>query len=121
MKNGSQCGLCFIFFILFLTTSCARIEFYALKTTDFSISSKSQAEKYFEYEGVAETYFWGKSPRLANVDLDETFHKNHFLDPSYIGIEQHVGIKSALLTFLTLGLYCPIDYKITLRSKEDLR
>lgn len=105
--------------MIFFSTSCSQINFTASGETPFKISANKQSELAFEKESTADFYFWGYSPGIATVDLDNYTSELELENPSYVSVEQSFGFKSLFYTFITLGLYCPVDYKVSLfRARE---
>lgn len=101
-----------LFIILLTVTSCASINFVSSEKTPFKISTSKKGDKAVEIEGTADFYFWGNSPGVMKIDLEDLQTKMGFDNPSFVSVEQTVGLKSFFFTAVTLGLYCPIDYKV---------
>lgn len=113
-------------FCLFITTlfftSCSSLDFIEDGKTPYKISAGKNSEQTVQIESTADFYFWGNSPGDFTVNLED--HGNELgLDlPSAVTIEQTMGWKSFFFTILTFGLYCPVDYKISLlTNKEPLK
>ena len=121
MNWRTSCVFCLFIFILMITSSCSSLNFIASGRTPFKISANSKSEQIVEIEGTSDFYFWGFSPGELIVDLEDSSNRLGLNLPSYVTIEQYVSAKSLLYSILTLGLFCPVDYKFAvLTSKDDL-
>lgn len=107
-----------IFVILIFTTSCSQIEFVQNGAKPFKISAESGSEKIIEVHGEVPFYFWGLVPKKHVVDLEtELFEKGaHF--PSMVKVGRESTFRSTFFTIMTLGLYDPEAYVISVYSRE---
>jgi hypothetical protein len=99
-------------------TSCSSLEFIAGGSTPFKISVGKNSEKVVEIESTADFYFWGNSPGYSVIDLEDHGNELGLERPSFVAIEQRISWKSVFYTIVTLGLYCPVDYKISLLTDK---
>lgn len=122
MNWRTSCVFCLFSFILMVSTSCSQLNFIASGRTPFKIAANSQSEQSVEIAGTRDFYFWGLTPAEANVDFEDEANRLGLNLPSYVGVEQYTGATSFFYCLLTLGLYCPVDYKIVvLTAKEVLK
>ncbi|OUR97839.1 hypothetical protein A9Q84_06475 [Halobacteriovorax marinus] len=56
---------------------------------------------------------WGLIPREHTVNLDSELSDTALLSSAKIEVEEYQDGMDVIYTFLTLGLYRPIRYKIT--------
>ena len=111
---------CLFSIALLLLTSCSSLNFLASGKTPFKISANSKSEKSIVIEGARDFYFWGIFPAQLNINFEDESNRLGLSFPSYVSVEQNIGLKSFFYTVLTLGLYCPVDYKIiVLTANED--
>lgn len=87
--------------------------------TPIRISANHKSELTNVISGTSDFYFWGKSPSHSDVDLEDLSNRLGLSYPSYVSVEQTTGWKSFFFTVITLGLYSPVDYKITVLSAKD--
>lgn len=120
MNRRTSCVFCLFTFILLFTTGCSSLNFIASGKTPFKISASSKSEQAVAIEGHSDFYFWGILPGHSDVDLEEQGNRLGLNLPSYVSVEQATGWKSFFYSVLTLGFYCPVDYKVVvLTAKED--
>lgn len=101
-----------LFIAVFLLSSCSTLNFVAEGNTPFKISAEKNSDQTVEAEGSADFYFWGQSPGVMKIDLEDLETKLGMTRPSFVSIEQTFGLKSLFFTVITFGLYCPVDYKV---------
>lgn len=111
MNKQSGFGFC-LFLSVFLLSSCSSLNFVAEGNTPFKISPVSNSDQYVEEEGSADFYFWGQAPGVMKIDLEDMETKFGMTRPSFVSLEQNFSAKSLFFTVITLGLYCPVDYKV---------
>ena len=70
---------------------------------------------------ASDFYFWGKSPLNDVIDLDDYAVERGLENPSSVTVSQSIGWRSLLYTIVTLGLYAPVDYKISLLVDKEQR
>ena len=105
----------------FFITYCGTIEFKSSGHTPFKIAAGKNSDDSLEVESSYDFYFWGMSPKVGVVDLEDATRELGVNRPSFVAISQNVGWKSFFYSIVTLGLYCPVDYKIkVLTTKEKL-
>jgi hypothetical protein len=110
---NKQSGLLLCLFIsVFLLSSCSSLNFVAEGNTPFKISAQSSSDQTVEAEGSADFYFWGQSPGVMKIDLEDIETKFGMTRPSFISVEQTFSAKSLFFTVITFGLYCPVDYTV---------
>lgn len=121
MNWRSSCVFCLFSFIFLLAPGCTSLSFIASGRTPFRISANSKSEKSVAIEGKNDFYFWGKSPGVGIVDLEDQSNRLGLTLPSYVSVEQTTGWKSFFYSVLTLGLYCPQDYKIVVLTAAEIK
>jgi uncharacterized protein YceK len=111
----------FSIFMLLALSACSTIEFNTSGNEKFRVGILSASEKEASVVITKDFYFWGLSPEFAEINFqDET--KNLGVNfPSYVTIEQSYTFKDIAYTFLTLGLYCPVTYKLTLLTNGSVK
>ncbi|RPJ77716.1 MAG: hypothetical protein EHM20_05610 [Alphaproteobacteria bacterium] len=111
---------CLFSFILLLTTGCSSLNFIASGKTPFKIVATGNADQKIAIEGTEDFYFWGRLPKNMEIDLEDESNRLGLYRPSHVSVEQSIGWKSLFYSIITLGFYCPVDYKIVvLNSKDD--
>lgn len=117
MNRRTYRVLC-LFMITFFITSCSSLDFIASGAAPFKISVGKNSDRSENLESTADFYFWGNSPGHSTIDLQELSDKLGLEHPSFVSIEQTIGWKSFFYTIVTFGLYCPVDYKISLLTDK---
>jgi Bor protein len=107
--------------VLLLLTSCSTIEFNTSGKETFYLSPRPGSEKLIEVKVTKDFYFWGLTPKkgMRDFDLEDELDGYGVNQPSYVAVEQSFSFKNVLYTVVTLGLYCPVDYRVTLLSKGE--
>lgn len=109
-------------FCLFMTTlfltSCSSLDFVASGKTPFKMAVGKNSDQTVEIESTADFYFWGNSPGNFIINLEDESNRLGLEQPSSVSIEQKTSLKSLFFTIVTLGLYCPVDYKISLLTTK---
>lgn len=113
-SKGRARGLCLscLFITSFIFGGCSHVDFESTGNTPFKISAEKNSDETVEVEGTADFYFWGQSPSEMKVDLEDFETKLGMTRPSFVSVEQTWKPMSLFLTVVTLGLYCPVDYKV---------
>jgi hypothetical protein len=112
---------CLFNFIFLFAISCSSTNYIASGKTAFRISAGPGSEQSFTIEGINEFYLWGIFPKKVDIDLENHSVLRELYYPSYVTVEQSIGWKSLLYTIVTLGFYCPVNYKIeVLATKGEL-
>lgn len=109
----------FLYFVIMIfSMSCSQIEFVQNGLKPFKISAESGSERIIEVRGEVPFYFWGLVPKKHVVDLDtELFEKGaHY--PSMVKVGRESTFSSAFYTIITLGLYVPEPFVISVYSRE---
>ena len=110
-----------LFVALAFLTSCGSLEFVSVGTGPLKISSGKNSDEALEFQGVKDFYFWGMFPKKERIDVEDIAISLGALDPSYVTVSESVSFKSLLYSVLTLGMYCPVDYKIKILSRKDFK
>lgn len=101
-----------LFIMLLFACSCSQLSFVSGEKTPFKISPDKGSEQVVEIEGTSDIYFWGISPGISRIDLDDLEVSEGDNFPSFVSVEHSISLTNMLYAFVTLGLYCPVDYKI---------
>lgn len=107
----------FLQLILLFLISCTRLEFVQEGRDLYKVGANSGSEKIIEVSGEAPFYFWGLVPEKSVVDFDKVFFEKGVHGPSMVKITRENTFYTNFITFLTLGLYCPEAYKISVYSQ----
>ena len=123
MSRQNSSVFCLFVFFLFFISSCSSLDFVVSKNgkTPFKISASKSSGKEIEIESRSDFYFWGKSPLNDVIDLDDYAVERGLENPSSVTVSQSIGWRSLLYTIVTLGLYAPVDYKISLLVDKEQR
>ncbi len=111
----------FSIFMVLVCSACSTMEFNTGGQEPFLVSAKSNSERLVSVEKTKDFYFWGMSPEKSEFNLQDETKDQGVFNPSYVAIEQHFTFTDVLYSVITLGLYCPVTYKITLLSNGELK
>lgn len=107
--------------MVLVLSACSTMEFNTSGHETFLVSARAKSEKQVTVEKTKDFYFWGMSPANAEFNLQDETEGQGLFNPSYVAIEQRYSFSDILYTFITLGLYCPVTYKITLLTNGELK
>jgi len=107
--------------LISILTSCSSIEFTSSGRETYFVAAKVGSERGVDVEVTRGFYFWGLSPNKAVFNLSEEFKGLGVSNPSYVAITQKYTLSDVLLTLLSLGLYSPVTYEVTLLSKGETK
>lgn len=107
--------------LLLACTACSTVEFNTSGREVFKVSALKGSEKQVSVDVTKDFYFWGKAPEYAEFDLQDEMEGKGIYNPSYVSIEQRYTFTDIFFTFITLGLYCPVTYQVTLLSNGELK
>lgn len=119
MNQRTSCVFCLFSIILLMLTSCSDLDVISSGRTPLKISPNASSERVNVIEGQSDFYFWGNSPEVSVIDLGEQTNRLGLSRPSNVVLEQSIGWKSFFYSIATLGLYCPVDYKVTILSAKE--
>ncbi len=97
------------------------MEFNTSGHEPFTVAARPGSERLVTVETTKDFYFWGMTPANAEYNLQDETQRQGIFNPSYVAIEQRYKFSDILYTFITLGLYCPVTYKVTLLSNGELK
>jgi hypothetical protein len=112
MKN-----FCVSIFTLLAFTACSTMEFNTTGKEIFRVGTHSGSDSLISVEKTRDFYFWGMTPEKPEFNLQDETQGSGLYNPSYVSIEQTFAFSDVLYTLITLGLYCPVTYKVTFLSK----
>lgn len=115
-----MCRFFLIFSILFFS-ACSSVEINTVGNESFYVGAYSQSDKEITQKKTVDFYFWGHVPVKDDVVLSELFDGQGIYNPSYINIKQYYSFSNIIASLLTLGLYMPVTFEVTLRSNEYLK
>ncbi len=104
-----------------LISSCSSLEFSTNGREPFYVSAHPKSDKVVVIERTKDFYLWGLMPEKHVFDLQDEGKDDGLYNPSYVSVEQRFGFKSLFFSLITLGLYTPVDYKVTLLTDGDLK
>ena len=107
--------------LLLACSACSTMEFNSTGRETFKVSSTGRYETKVSVVETKEFFFWGMIPEYAEFNLQDEMAGLGFYNPTDVTIEQRYTFKDIFLTFITLGLYCPVTYQVTLLSERDVK
>ena len=105
--------------LLLACTACSTMEFNTSGRETFKVGALSGSEKLVTVESTKDFYFWGLTPEYAEFNFQDETRGKGVSNPSYVSVEQRYTFKDIFFTFITLGLYCPVTYNLTLLSNGE--
>jgi hypothetical protein len=64
-------------------------------------------------EGVVHSYLWGLVPNESIVNIDEVVLGSEVTYLEAVKVHEFRSVSNLLLSWITLGMYVPVNYKIT--------
>ena len=107
--------------LLLACSACSTMEFNSTGKETFKVSSIGRFETKIAVVETKEFFFWGMIPKHAEFDLQDEMAGQGYYNPTNVTIEQRYTFKDIFFTFITLGLYCPVTYQVTLLSERDVK
>jgi hypothetical protein len=107
--------------LLLACTACSTMEFNTSARGPFMVAALKDSKKRVSVESTKDFYFWGLSPEYGEFDLQDEMQGQGIYNPSYVAVEQRYTFKDVFFTFITLGLYCPVTYKVTLLTNGEVK
>lgn len=104
-----------------MVSSCSSLEFNTDGREPFYVSAQPKSERIVEMVRTKDFYLWGFFPETQFFNFQDEFKNEGLYNPSYISVEQKHSFKNVLYALVTLGMYTPVDYRITLLSDGDLK
>lgn len=105
-----------IFFSFFII-SCSTIHYKSRGSVPVYLSNETNHSKEVEIKGTREFFLGGFIPYHHDVLLDEEVSRAGYSSLAKISIDDTNTIKNMLISFGTLGFYCPRQYIIKGFSK----
>jgi hypothetical protein len=102
----------------FLLTSCSSINFSSQEEIPVKIGPSSGKKYPLEVTGERVIYLWGLIPGDRDVYIDLEIKKQGHTSASSVQVETYQTWPSVIYSFLSLGFYVPINYKITAFGKK---
>ncbi|MEI8346947.1 MAG: hypothetical protein WCG27_05745 [Pseudomonadota bacterium] len=97
-----------------LFSSCTTIHYVSRGLVTVNVSDRAGLPHPFNVEGQRDFYMWGLYPVEHKVVVDQEIHSaTHLARPSALSIEEYLSPSNMLFTFITLGMYCPRNYRLT--------
>lgn len=101
--------------------ACSSIEFKQAGDDQFAISVRPALTRIEVRDGVCEIYFWGTFPSVCTVDFQNEFVGRGLNEPAFVRVGQSYSFSNVLMTVITLGIYSPVSYQVTVYSKPEMR
>ena len=111
----------FSIFMVLVCSACSTMEFNTSGSETFKVAAEAKSEKQITVSVSKDFFFWGQTPNKPDFNLQDEANGLGVYSPSFVTIEQSYSFSDVLYTFVTLGLYCPVTYKITLLSNGELK
>lgn len=99
--------------VLFLNLSCSQIRYTSENSIPTFISGKNHHTRKVKVDGIRRFYLWGLIPREHVVNLDEELSNVALLSSAKIEVEEFQEGMDTFYTYLTLGLYRPVRFRVT--------
>lgn len=104
---------------MLMVSSCSSLEFNTNGREPFYVSAQSGSEKLVVVTKTKDFYLWGLLPESQDFNLQDETKGEGLYNPSHITLEQSFSFINVFYTVITLGMYAPVDYKITLLTDGD--
>ncbi len=110
---------CIFIFLFFLLTSCTSLHFESSGTFDLDFMKRDEKHKEISVEGEREFFFWGLYPRFYTIMVDKEFSDIGVNTGGRLQIEEYQTVTGLFLTIVSLGLYHPVHYRMTVQGLRD--
>ena len=110
-----------IFLLIFVTlvsSSCTTLSFKSYGQFPINIGAKKYHGEISEFIGEKDFYLWGIIPYEHNIYIDDVMKEFDYISIANIEIEEYQTSKNFLLSFLSLGLYVPRNFRIKFYGKK---
>lgn len=107
--------------LLFYVSACSTVEVTTSGNEVFYVSAYPKSDEVIELELKKDFYFWGLYPKVAELNLQDETKNLGLYNPSFVSVEQFYTKVDILYGIVTLGLYMPSSYKITLLTNRELK
>lgn len=104
-----------LFFIILigLQTSCTTVHYRSTGKMEVTLAARDKHTHRAEAEGHKEFYLWGKIPVEDHVVyLDQELWNQGLVSAASLNIVEYQSITDMIISWLSLGMYIPIRYKI---------
>lgn len=105
--------------ILFLYSSCSSLHFESSGAFNVDFMARDEAAKELSVEGKKEFFFWGLYPEFQVIKVDQELATIGVNTGGRLQVEEYQTVSGLFLTIVSLGLYHPVYYKITIRGERD--
>jgi len=106
-----------VFMFLSFLISCSAIEFKQDGAEKFTVGVVPGLTREEVASGVCDSYFWGTFSRACTVNLGDQYKDRSLYDPSHVKITQNYTWSNILMAAVTLGIYTPVSYQVSVYSK----
>lgn len=93
--------------------SCSQIRYSSENSIPTYISTKNNHHSRIHTIGKKKFYLWGLVPREHTVYVDEELSDAGVLSGSRIEVQEYQSGLDVFLTYISLGLYKSVHYKIS--------
>ena len=108
----------FIVCIVVLASSCTTLSFKSYGEFPIYIGPKKFHGEIQEFYGEKDFYLWGIIPFEHKVYLDDVMKEFDYFSVANVEIEEYQTAKNFLLSFISLGLYVPRNYRVKFYGKR---
>ncbi|MCO4793954.1 MAG: hypothetical protein KC493_09590 [Bacteriovoracaceae bacterium] len=96
-----------------LISSCTTVHYRSSGKMEVTLAARDKHEHRVEAIGHKEFYLWGKIPNDDHtVMLDKVLWNQGLVSAASLNITEYQTLKDMLVSWITLGMYIPIRYKI---------
>lgn len=112
-----------IFFCLLLhaLTGCAAIKIQSASSDSqaFYLNHKHGDEISIKKQLTVDFYLWGLLPSKRSVYIEDHYRGEGLISASGVEVKIQRSFMSYLLTFVTLGVYYPVDLELAVYAKRS--
>ena len=110
--------LFFLTLILLNSISCTTLTFKSYGQFPIHLGAKKYHGEIEVYEGEKDFYLWGIIPYEHKVYLDNVLKEYDYVSAANIEIEEYQNLENFILSFVSLGLYVPRNYRVKFYGKK---
>ncbi len=108
--------LIFVHFIqLALLVGCSTVRYRSSGRIPINLLKDEvhRTRRLLTVEGVAHLYLWGMIPSETVVNLDQLVKGSEVTYLEAVRVHEYRSFKNVLMSWLTLGMYVPLNYEVT--------
>lgn len=122
MKFLKEIKSLFIIFLftgcILLQSGCTTLSFKSYGQFHVNVGPRSFHGDIETYEGERDFYLWGIIPYEHKIYVDDLMKEYDYISVANIEIEEYQTFFNSVLSYLSLGLYVPRNFRVKFYGKK---